>query len=147
MSFSIFQKLGLGEAKPTRVSLQLADRSVKHPRGIIEDILVKVDKFIFPADFIILDMAEDRDIPLILGQPFLAIGRALIDVKKGQLMLRLNDEQITFNVFEALKFPTASDSYFQIDILDKEIENTFSLNQPSDPWEACVMHSQVKDTD
>ncbi|XP_052197378.1 uncharacterized protein LOC127804544 [Diospyros lotus] len=67
MPFSIFQKLGLGEAKPTRVSLQLADRCVKHPRGIVKDILVKVDKFIFPADFIILDMAEDRDIPLILG--------------------------------------------------------------------------------
>ncbi|XP_052198255.1 uncharacterized protein LOC127805537 [Diospyros lotus] len=83
MPFSIFQKLGLGEAKPTRVSLQLADRSVKHPRGIVEDILVKVDKFIFPADFIILDMAEDRDIPLILGRPFLATGRALIDVQKG----------------------------------------------------------------
>ncbi|XP_052206778.1 uncharacterized protein LOC127811105 [Diospyros lotus] len=147
MPFSIFQKLGLGEAKPTRVSLQLADRSVKHPRGIVEDILVKVDKFIFPADFIILDMAEDRDIPLILGRPFLATGRALIDVQKGQLMLRLNDEQITFNVFEALKFPTASDSCFRIDILDKEIENTFALNQPSDPWEACVIHSQLEDTD
>ncbi|XP_052204069.1 uncharacterized protein LOC127809347 [Diospyros lotus] len=74
MPFSIFQKLGLGEAKPTRVSLQLADRSVKHPHGIVKDILVKVDKFIFPADFIILDMAEDRDIPFILGRPFQATG-------------------------------------------------------------------------
>ncbi|XP_022859404.1 uncharacterized protein LOC111380150 [Olea europaea var. sylvestris] len=70
MPLSLFQKLGLGEAKPTTVSLQLTDRSIRHPRSICEDILVKVDKFIFPADFIILDMEEDRDVFLILGRPF-----------------------------------------------------------------------------
>ncbi|XP_022895350.1 uncharacterized protein LOC111409540 [Olea europaea var. sylvestris] len=80
MHLSLFRKLGLGEAKSTTVSLQLADRSIKHPRGICEDILVKVDKFIFPADFIILDMEEDRDVPLILGRPFLATGRIMIDI-------------------------------------------------------------------
>ncbi|KAL5555317.1 hypothetical protein UlMin_037553 [Ulmus minor] len=72
MPLSIFRKLGLGEVKPTTVTLQLADRSIKHPRGIIEDVLVNVDKFIFPADFIVLDMEEDREVPLILGRPFLA---------------------------------------------------------------------------
>ncbi|KAL5563299.1 hypothetical protein UlMin_033046 [Ulmus minor] len=77
MPLSIFRKLGLGEVKPTTVSLQLADRSIKHPRGIIEDVLVKVDKFIFPADFIVLDMEEDQEILLILGRPFLATGRTL----------------------------------------------------------------------
>ena len=80
MSFSVFRKLGFGEAKPTTVSLQLADRSIKYPRGIIEDILVKVDKFIFPVDFIMLDMEEDQEIPIILGRPFLATGRTLTDV-------------------------------------------------------------------
>ena len=60
MPLSIFRKLGLGDVKPTRVSLQLADRSVAYPRGIVEDVFVKVDKFMFPADFIILDMEEDR---------------------------------------------------------------------------------------
>ena len=79
MSLSIFRRLGLGEARSTTVTLQLADRSLKHPRGVIEDVLVKVDKFIFPADFIVLDM-EDKEIPIILGRPFLATGRALIDV-------------------------------------------------------------------
>ena len=87
MPLSIFRKLGLGEVKPTTVSLQLADRSIKHPRGIIEDVLVKVDKFIFPADFIVLDMEEDKDVPLILGRPFLATGRTLIDVHQGKLIL------------------------------------------------------------
>ncbi|XP_010275343.1 PREDICTED: uncharacterized protein LOC104610425 [Nelumbo nucifera] len=80
MPFSVFRKLGLKEPIPTAVSLQLADRSVKYPRGVVEDVLVKVDKFIFPIDFIILDMEEDYDMPIILGRPFLAIGRALIDV-------------------------------------------------------------------
>ncbi|KAL5569891.1 hypothetical protein UlMin_026466 [Ulmus minor] len=92
MPLSIFRKLGLGEVKPTTVSLQLADRSIKHPRGIIEDVLVKVDKFIFPADFIVLDMEEDREVPLILGRPFLATGRTLIDVHQGKLILRVQDE-------------------------------------------------------
>ncbi|KAM6543733.1 hypothetical protein CsatB_008180 [Cannabis sativa] len=72
--------LKLGEAKPTTVTLQMADRSLTHPRGIIEDILVKVGKFIFPHDFLILNMEEDENIPIILGRPFLATGRALIDV-------------------------------------------------------------------
>ncbi|XP_010242052.1 PREDICTED: uncharacterized protein LOC104586489 [Nelumbo nucifera] len=72
MPYSVFKKLGLGEHQPTRVALQLADRSIKHPRGIIEDVLVKVDKFIFPVDFIVLGMQEDVDVPLILGRPFLA---------------------------------------------------------------------------
>ena len=67
MPYSVYKKLGLEEVKPTTVSLQLADRSIKHPRGIVEDVLVKVDKFIFPADFVVLDMEEDQDLPLILG--------------------------------------------------------------------------------
>ena len=77
---SIFRKLGLREANPTTITLQLADMSLTHPRGIIEDVLVKVDKFIFLADFIVLDMEEDKEVPIILGRPFLATGRALIDV-------------------------------------------------------------------
>ena len=63
------------------MSLQLADRSITYPRAIVEDVLVKVDKFIFPVDFIILDMEEDHEVPLILERPFLATGRAMIDVQ------------------------------------------------------------------
>ena len=77
---SIFRRLGLGEAQPTIVTLQLVDRSLKHPRGVIEDVLVKVDKFIFSADFIVLDIEEDREIPIILGISFLETRRAMIDV-------------------------------------------------------------------
>ncbi|KAL5543197.1 hypothetical protein UlMin_010907 [Ulmus minor] len=80
MPMSIFKKLGIGEARPTTVSLQLADRSVAHSEGKIEDVLVKVDKFIFPVDFIVLDYGADLEVPIILGRPFLATGRTLIDV-------------------------------------------------------------------
>ncbi|XP_062094154.1 uncharacterized protein LOC133800216 [Humulus lupulus] len=80
MPMSIFKQLGIGEVRPTTVTLQLADRSLAHPDGKIEDVLVRVDKFIFPADFIMLDYEADREVPIILGRPFLAIGRTLIDV-------------------------------------------------------------------
>ena len=87
MPLSIFRRLRLGEARPTTVTLHLADRSIKHPRGMKEDVLVKVNKLIFPADFIVLDMEEDKEIPIILGRPFLAIRRPMIDVQRGELKL------------------------------------------------------------
>ena len=105
MPLSIFRKLGLGEPTPTMVSLVMADRSIKHPRGIVEDVLVKVGKLIFPVDFIVLDMEEDKDIPIILGRPFLATGGAIIDVKGGKLTLQVDDEIVTFIVYGSMKLP------------------------------------------
>nr|XP_033511226.1 uncharacterized protein LOC108944582 [Nicotiana tomentosiformis] len=84
MPFSIFRKLELGKMKDTGVSLQLADQSTNRPKGIIENILVRVDKFVFPIDFIVLEMEENTEVPLILGRPFLATGRLIIDVHQGQ---------------------------------------------------------------
>ncbi|XP_022870492.1 uncharacterized protein LOC111389757 [Olea europaea var. sylvestris] len=143
----IFRKLGLGEAKATTVMLQLANRSLTHPREIIEYVLVQVEKLIFPTDFLILDMEEDKDIPLILGRPFLATERALIDVQHGQLILRLGEEQISFNVFKALKLPTETDSCFQIDVIDMVIQDSFLLHNPSDAYVVCIAHSQSTQSD
>ena len=81
---SVAKGLNLGEIEPT-LSLQVADRSLTYPKGIIEDVLVKVDKFIFPMDFSILDMEEDEKVCLILRRPFLATSQGLIDVKSGEL--------------------------------------------------------------
>ncbi|KAJ9561910.1 hypothetical protein OSB04_007070 [Centaurea solstitialis] len=105
MPLSIFRTLGIGEATPTTVTLQLADKSIAYPKGKIEDVLVQVDKFIFPADFIILDFEADKDTPIIVGRPFLAIGRTLIDVERGELTMRVNDQNVTFNVFTSMKYP------------------------------------------
>ena len=118
MPLSIFRKLRLRKGNPTAVTLQLADRSLTHPRGIIEDVLVKVDKFIFSTDFIVLDMEEDKEVPIILGKPFLSTSRAIIDVQKGELKLRVQDEEMTFYVFNAIKHPMESESCFKVDIVE-----------------------------
>ena len=110
--------MGLGEARPTTITLQLDDRSLKHPRGVIEDVLVKVDKFIFPADFIIFDMEEDKEIPIILRRPFLATGRAMIDVQRGQLKLRVQEDEVKFNVFEVVKHLAESDTCFIVETVE-----------------------------
>ncbi|KAG8478204.1 hypothetical protein CXB51_027988 [Gossypium anomalum] len=88
MPYKIFKQLGLGKPKQTWMSIQLADKTIRFPRGIIEDVLVKIDKFIFPVDFVVLDIEEDSNTPLILGRPFLATARKIIDVGIGELTLR-----------------------------------------------------------
>ena len=86
------------------VLLVMVDRSIKLLRGIVEDVLVKVSKLIFLVDFIILDMEEDKDIPIILGRPFLATGGAIIDVRCAKLTLQVDDEKVTFNVYDSMKY-------------------------------------------
>ncbi|KAK8976447.1 hypothetical protein V6N11_013861 [Hibiscus sabdariffa] len=114
----VFQRLGIGKARPTIVMLQLADRSYVHPKGKIEDILVRVDKFIFSVDFIVLDCEADEHAPIILGRPFLATRRTLIDCERGELTMWVNEQQITLNVFKALK--NADDP--EVDVIDAELE-------------------------
>ena len=103
MPLSVARKLSLGELTPTTVTLQMADRTMAKPEGVIEDVHVKVGKFIFPVDFIILDMEEDSQVPLLLGRPFLATGAALIDMQKGVLTLRVGEEAADFNLLQSLK--------------------------------------------
>ena len=72
MPLSVVKRLSLGELTPTAMTLQMADRTLAHPEGILEDVLIKVGKFIFPMDFIVIDIEEDKQVPLLLGRPFLA---------------------------------------------------------------------------
>ncbi|XP_022042197.1 uncharacterized protein LOC110944860 [Helianthus annuus] len=83
MPYKGFTKLDLGEPSPTRMSIRLADRSIKYPCGFVENMLVKIDKFVFPVDFVILDMDKDSRVPLILGCPFLNTARTIVDVAAG----------------------------------------------------------------
>ena len=76
----------------------MADRLMAQPEGVLEDVLVKVGKFIFPMDFVVMKTEEDAQVPLLLGKPFLTIGAALIDVQKGELTLRVGDEVVHFNL-------------------------------------------------
>ncbi|GKV45791.1 hypothetical protein SLEP1_g52835 [Rubroshorea leprosula] len=142
MSFHVFRKLGLGEPSPTTVSLQLADRSIKYPREVVEDILVKVDKFIFSIDFIVLDMEEDFEMPLILGRPFLATGRALIDVQQGSLSLRIHDEEVVFNVLDAMKNCGHDGSVvLRIDVVDNLVTKKFNASRLDDPIDNCIVNA------
>ncbi|XP_016192288.1 uncharacterized protein LOC107633166 [Arachis ipaensis] len=99
MPSSLVKKMCIEETKPVQISLELVDKSVICPRSVIENLLVKVDKFIFPADFVVLDSDEDEGDSIILGRPFLATARAIIDVEQGELTLRIHDESVTLNVF------------------------------------------------
>ncbi|GJT59108.1 DNA-directed DNA polymerase [Tanacetum coccineum] len=102
---------GISELKPTRMSIQLADRSIKYPIGVCENLLVKINKFIFPVDFVVLDMDEDELVPIILGRPFLAKACVVIDVYEGKLSRRVAKETVTFNIGKSMKFALSYKDY------------------------------------
>ncbi|XP_014515649.1 uncharacterized protein LOC106773474 [Vigna radiata var. radiata] len=119
MPLSMFKRIEGLELKPTRMTLQLTDRSLKYTYRLVEDVLVKVDKFLFPVDFVIMDMEENGDVPLILGRPFMKMARILIDVENGKLKVRVQDEEVDFNVFQAMSHPKDDKACFQVDIVDE----------------------------
>ncbi|XP_017973298.1 PREDICTED: uncharacterized protein LOC108661390 [Theobroma cacao] len=139
MPLSIYNKLGLGEIKPTTITLQLVDRSLTYLRGIVEDVLVELDKFIFPIDFIVFDMEKGREVLIIPGRPFLRITRAFIDVEKGELTLRVQDQEVTFNIFHALKFTKDHDECFVGSEVDRVTREVFIEAHPNDPLEVSFI--------
>ncbi|XP_062085992.1 uncharacterized protein LOC133792100 [Humulus lupulus] len=138
MPFSVFWKLNLVEVTQTTISLQLADRSLTYPRGIIEDVLVKIDIFIFLVNFCVLDMEEDQEILIILGRPFLATGKALIDVHDGNLTLRVNGEEVKFNISNAIKFPKDQADCKRVDVVNPCLRDFFKTMFHKDPLELCL---------
>ncbi|CAJ2677884.1 unnamed protein product [Trifolium pratense] len=137
MPLSMMKKIPGAVAKPTKMSLSLADRSVVHPEGILHDVLVKVAGFVFPADFVVLDIEETREWePLLLGRPFLATSRALIDVEMGELMLRTDDQQVTFNVFDKMECDDGDPQCFKIQMLTRltgKGKKKSDANPPQEP--------------
>ncbi|KAK9665122.1 hypothetical protein RND81_14G091800 [Saponaria officinalis] len=98
MPLSTSKRLNLPEFKPTRVSLQLADKSVKLPVGVCEDVPLAVGKLLIPCDFFVMDIPEDTHVPIILDRPCLATAGAMIDVKNGKLTLQVGDEKVEFEL-------------------------------------------------
>ncbi|XP_020209430.1 uncharacterized protein LOC109794391, partial [Cajanus cajan] len=130
MPLSIFKSLSLGPMQPTGVVIQLANRSVAHPTGLIEDVLVRVGELIFPADFYVLDMEEGfshGSAPIILGRPFLKTARTKIDVYAGTLSMEFGDSIVHFNILDAMKHPSENHSVFRAEILD-DIVDEYSSN-------------------
>ena len=115
MPFSIYKYLNLGSLKETTVIIQLADRSNSYPMGIIEDVLVKVNDLIFPADFYVIDTDDENALNpalLILGRPFMSTTRTKIDVHEGTLSLEFDGEIVTFNIFDAMMYPDDLNLFF-----------------------------------
>ena len=103
MPYSVYMQLGLGELKPTNITLSLADRSVKIPKGIVEDVFVKIEKFYYPVHFVVLDTepiaSEPNHVPIILGRPFLATSNAIINFRNGIMQLTFGNMTLELNIF------------------------------------------------
>ncbi|GJT49566.1 reverse transcriptase domain-containing protein [Tanacetum coccineum] len=124
MPLSIWKKLSLSELTPTWMTLELVDGSITRPKGLAEDVFVKVGKFHFPTDFVVVDFEADPRVPLILGRSFLRTGRALIDVYGEEITLRVNDEAVTFNLDQTTRYSSTYDdmSINRIDVIDVACE-------------------------
>ncbi|GJW16671.1 hypothetical protein Tco_0024107 [Tanacetum coccineum] len=139
MPLSTYLNLGLGELAHTRLTVELADRTMKYLKGIAENVLVGIGKFTFPIDFIILDMPEDVKVPLILGRPFLSTARAKIDVYKRKITLRVGEENIIFKSVKPASNPFSED-YIKLNDLNEPFE--LRRNQGDDLM-STIMQGEV----
>nr|GEV05517.1 reverse transcriptase domain-containing protein [Tanacetum cinerariifolium] len=131
MPLSIWKKLSLPELTPTLMTLELADRSITRPKGVAKDVFIKVGKFHFLTDFVVVDFEADPRVSLILGRSFLRTGHALIDVYGEEITLRVNDESITFNLNQTMRYSLTYDdnSVNRVDIIDIACEE-FVQDEP-----------------
>nr|GFB91367.1 hypothetical protein [Tanacetum cinerariifolium] len=120
MPLSIWKKLSLLELTPNRMTLKLADRSITRPKEVAEDVFIKVGKFHFPTDFVVVDFEADPRVPLILGRSVLRTGRALIAVYREEITLRVNDESVIFNLNQTIRYSSTYDDNYvnRVDVID-----------------------------
>ncbi|XP_057719804.1 uncharacterized protein LOC130934233 [Arachis stenosperma] len=146
MPLSMMRKLAIEEFKPTRMSLVMADRSIKTPSGIVENLLVKVGEFIFPADFVILDTEEEGNNSIILGRPFLATARAIIDVEKGEMIFRVHNEQMVINVFKSMQHIPEQEDYVRVDMIESLVEEMLEESPQEQEENQGATEEQVAET-
>ncbi|KAL8108518.1 hypothetical protein AgCh_024828 [Apium graveolens] len=132
-------EVGDEEDKQKEKAAEPRKTTVEHTLPEVEDVLVKVDELFFPADFIILDFEEDKKILIILGRPFLATGRTLIDVQKGELTMRVQDQDVTFNIFKAIKFPTEDEECLKVDLINSAVTSELDHMLMSDALEKALV--------
>ena len=125
LPYSVYVELGLGELEPTNITLQLADRSVKIPRGIVKDVLVQVDKFYFPVDFVVLDtqpvVNQGTQFPVILGRPFLATTNAIIHYRGGLMTLSFGNMTVNLNIFNVIKEIGDGEDVYEVNMIDSVV--------------------------
>ncbi|CAH9091263.1 unnamed protein product [Cuscuta epithymum] len=126
ISYSLYKSLKLGPMHDTGVVIQLADRSSTYPKGVVEDVLVKVENLIFPVDFYILEMETDnRATPILLGRPFLKTAQTKIDVSNGSLTLEFDDQKVEFNIFDSTKKQIKEQSLCSLNFFEPQAQNIF----------------------
>ncbi|XP_070004091.1 uncharacterized protein [Nicotiana sylvestris] len=124
--------------------LQKADRTIKRPLGIIDDVLVRVDKFILPADFVILDYEVEYEVLIILGRPFLETGKALVDVEAGELTFRVGDEKVVFHVCKSVRQPNSTEVCSFMDlVMEVIVDDTIAMINVEDPLEVVLLNHYV----
>ncbi|XP_027181753.1 uncharacterized protein LOC113780138 [Coffea eugenioides] len=131
MPKTIYASLNLSPLKGTGIIIQLADRTNAYPEGLVEDVLVQVNELVFPADFYVLDMGDEKALnpsPILLGRPFLSTARTKIDVNEGTLSIEFDGEIVNFNIFDAMKYPDETNSVFALSIIEPLVQDTFELN-------------------
>jgi hypothetical protein len=142
LHYSVYLQLRLGELKPTSMTLQLANQSVKVPRGIVEDVLIKVDKFYFPVDFIVLDTEPVQvigtEILMILERPFLAAANALINCRSGVMKISFGNMTVELNIFHIKKQPLDYDQMNQVCLIEEILDEVIEESSIEDPLEACL---------
>ncbi|XP_028196630.1 uncharacterized protein LOC114381552 [Glycine soja] len=119
MPLSMCRQLGELEIMPTRMTLLLADRSITRPYRAIEDVLVKVKHLIFPADFVVIDIEEDANIPLILGRPFMSTTSCVVDMGKKMLQMGIEDEKINFDLSHEDKDPPSQNVWLKVHVMEE----------------------------
>ncbi|KAL0423744.1 UNVERIFIED_CONTAM: hypothetical protein Sradi_0909200 [Sesamum radiatum] len=131
MPLTIFESLHVGPLKETGVVIQLADRSVVYPEGVLEDVLVQVNELVFPADFYVLDMREDNSpnsTSILLGRPFLKTARTKIDVHAGTLTMEFDGEIIRFNIFDSMRYPSDIPTALFVDAFDPSVQKFLAID-------------------
>ncbi|XP_073525693.1 uncharacterized protein [Phyllobates terribilis] len=138
---SICKKLDLGEPRPVKMTLLMADRSMTRPVGILEDIPIQIGKFYIPIDFIVLDIPVDSPIPIIVGRPFLATVGALIYVKPGVLSFNIGEEKMEFNLPKVVKQPAFEDDVSSLDMVEEATQESLMDILIDDPLKYCLIES------
>ncbi|XP_078163505.1 uncharacterized protein LOC144558538 [Carex rostrata] len=146
MPKSVYDRLGVGELKPTRISLQLADQSVKLPLGVVEDLPIQIGKFFVPIDFVVVDMDEDIHTPLLLGRPFLNTAKAVIYVHDGIITMNIGEEKLTFDIKRSMKYPSNDQSVCSVEILDRLIDKELINSLEKGSFE-CWMDQECEKSD
>nr|XP_027124316.1 uncharacterized protein LOC113741018 [Coffea arabica] len=149
MPKAIYASLNLGPLKEIGIIIQLADRTNAYPDGVIEDVLVQVNNLVFPADFYILDMGNERSpnpSPILLGRPFLSTARTKIDVSEGTLTMEFDGEIVHFNIFEAMRYPCHSNAIFAMSVIDPLVQEVFEINSRDELETAITKHLDLEAT-